>query len=85
LRILAAAKGVVMSQVISAVYKNGHFIPLTPVPGLRDDQAVELRITPSRKQPHSLSRFVGVIGQDEADELTGIIAEEFEKVNPDEW
>lgn len=74
-----------MSQVISAVYKNGHFIPLAPLPGLRDNQPVELRIQSPRKRPHPLSSFLGVIGKDEADELSGIAADEFEKVNPDEW
>jgi predicted DNA-binding antitoxin AbrB/MazE fold protein len=74
-----------MSQAITAVYKNGHFIPVIPVNGFRDNQPVELRIKLSRKNEHPLMRFVGIINDEEAAELSNIIEEEFEKVDLDEW
>lgn len=74
-----------MSQAITAIYKSGHFIPLVPVQGLQDNQAVKLNILVSQKKEHPLMRFAGSISDDEANELSKIIKEEFEKVNPDEW
>jgi len=74
-----------MSQTIAAVYKSGHFIPLMPVNDFKDNQPVELRIKLSQKKEHPLMRFVGIINDEEATELTNIIEEEFEKVNFDEW
>lgn len=74
-----------MSQAITAIYKSGHFIPLVPVQGLQDNQSVRLTVLPQKKKEHPLMRFVGSISNEEADELSRVIEEEFEKVNPDEW
>ena len=74
-----------MSHAISAIYKNGNFIPLIPVSGLQENQTVILSITTTRKKEHPLMRFVGAINESEANELSKIVEEEFEKVNPDVW
>jgi len=69
-----------MSQAISAIYQNGHFVPLLPVSGLLENQSVKLNIVVSRKKEHPLMRFVGVIDEKEAKELSKTVEEEFEKV-----
>lgn len=74
-----------MSQTISAVYKGGHFIPLIPLYDFKDNQPVELRIKSHQKKEHPLMRFVGIMNDEEATELSNIIEEEFKKVNADEW
>lgn len=74
-----------MSQAINAIYKGGHFVPLAPVQGVQDNQSVRLTILVSKKEEHPLMRFVGSISNEEANELSEVIQEEFEKVNSDEW
>jgi len=74
-----------MSHAITAIYKSGHFIPLVPVQGLEDNQAVRLSVLVSHKKEHPLMRFAGILSNDEANEFSKVVEEEFEKVNPDEW
>ena len=66
-----------MSQTIAAVQKSGS--------DFKDNQPVELRIKLRQKKEHPLMRFVGIMNDENATELSIIIEVEFEKVNSDEY
>jgi predicted DNA-binding antitoxin AbrB/MazE fold protein len=71
-----------MKTAIAAIYENGVFRPLQPLPDLRDRDQVHIII---EKQHSPLADCIGVLPDDAAAEMRLVIEREFEKVDADEW
>ncbi|MBI5676472.1 MAG: antitoxin family protein [Nitrospirae bacterium] len=74
-----------MPKTIEAIYKEGIIKPIKPIEGFEEDSIIKLKILthPEKKTP--VLKFAGILTDEEANEMTNIIKEEFEKINPDEW
>jgi predicted DNA-binding antitoxin AbrB/MazE fold protein len=72
-----------MQETIETVYENGVFRPLKPVAGIADHRRVTITIT--SVEPHPLADCVGIMPDEDADEMRRIIQDEFERVDPDDW
>ena len=73
------------SQTIEAVYENGIFRPVHPVAGLVEHSKVTLAIEYETQAVHPLTKFAGILSEEEAEEVQTILAEEFGKVDASGW
>jgi predicted DNA-binding antitoxin AbrB/MazE fold protein len=79
-----AEKESLMRETIDAIYERGVLRPLKPVPWLTENDSV--RITIVTEDGHrSLAACVGILPDEDADEMKKIVAAEFEEINSDEW
>jgi len=74
-----------MSKTIEAVYEEGIFRPIGAVKGLRKRQRVLITLGKPSKKKHPLADLCGILPDKDAAEMTKIIADEFEKVDINEW
>ncbi|MBO1351807.1 MAG: antitoxin family protein [Hormoscilla sp. GUM202] len=84
------------TQTIEAIYEGGVLRPLQTLSGLSEGGKVKITIAqPARSttddngtagdRPHPLLKFAGTIDDAEAAELQRIIADEFRKIDYNEW
>ncbi|MBC6424806.1 MAG: antitoxin family protein [Hormoscilla sp. SP12CHS1] len=86
------------TQTIEAIYEGGVLRPLQTLSGLSEGGKVKITIVqPARStaddngtagagdRPHPLLKFAGTIDDAEAAELQRIIADEFGKIDYNEW
>jgi len=73
-----------MTTTIEAIYENGMLRPLVPIQGLTEHEKVRVSIV-SGAAPHPLLKHCGTVPDDDTREIEKIIAEEFEKVDPNDW
>lgn len=73
-----------MKKIIHAIYENGVLKPLEPLEEIAENSEVELAIQypPVRE---ALKDVFGILPKEDADEMRKIVAEEFEKVDMNEW
>ncbi|MBM4086413.1 MAG: DUF104 domain-containing protein [Planctomycetes bacterium] len=76
---------VTMVQTIEAVYENGVLRPLSPLQGIEEHRRVKLTVEAEDRPRHPLADCVGILPDEDAEEMLRIIEEEFEKVDPREW
>jgi predicted DNA-binding antitoxin AbrB/MazE fold protein len=74
-----------MGKTFHAVYKGGILKPLDPIKGIKENEEVEITVSPLKRLPENILKFAGILNEAEADEMLKTVEEEFEKVNPDEW
>ena len=77
-------------QTVDAVYENGVLRPLTPLQGVPEHGAVRITVTAtvsieSDEAAHPLAPCVGILPNEDADEMRRAIEREFEGVDPNEW
>lgn len=73
-----------MTTTIEAIYENGVLRPVKPLEGVPEHSVVRLTINESSR-PHPLANCIGIMPDEDANEIRRIIDEEFSKVNPDDW
>lgn len=73
-----------MTTTIEAIYENGVLRPVKPLQGVPEHSVVHLTINESSK-PHPLANCIGIMPDEDANEIRRIINDEFSKVNPDDW
>jgi predicted DNA-binding antitoxin AbrB/MazE fold protein len=73
-----------MRQTIDAILDNGVLRPLEPLPWLPENRPVRVTIL-IEDQVRDVNDCVGTLPDADADEMRRIIADEFERVNPDDW
>jgi predicted DNA-binding antitoxin AbrB/MazE fold protein len=73
-----------MTTTIEAVYENGVLRPLVPIAGLNEHEKVRVSIQ-TGMAPHPLLKYCGTISDEDTREIEKIIADEFEKVDPNDW
>ena len=76
-----------MSQhkTVEAIYEKGVLRPLKPLEGITENSRVTVTIEYEEIKPHPLLKFAGILSDTEAMELSKLIEEEFEKVDPHAW
>jgi predicted DNA-binding antitoxin AbrB/MazE fold protein len=67
---------------LEAVYESGVLRPLRPL-NLPEHTRVRLIVEPAPEHP--LADCIGIMPNEDAEEMRRIIEQEFEQVNPDEW
>ncbi|UBF25827.1 antitoxin family protein [Kovacikia minuta CCNUW1] len=73
------------SQTIEAIYEDGVLRPLQVLAGLAEHSKVRLTIEDEKSSPHPLSKFAGILSDEEAREMQVMISEEFGKIDPNGW
>jgi len=73
------------SQTVEAVYEHGVLRPLKALEGFAEHSNVQITIQHEEITPHPLSRFAGILNDDEAAELRRIIEDEFERIDLNAW
>jgi len=74
-----------MPKTIEAIYKKGIIKPIKPIEGFEEDSIIKVRILTHPEKKNPILKFAGILTDEEANEMSNIIEEEFEKINPDEW
>lgn len=70
----------IQTQTMEAVYENGMLRLLEPLNGIEEKCKVKVTIEYENIITHPLAKFIGIITDEEADELKNIIETEFEKL-----
>ncbi len=73
-----------MQETIEAVYENGTLRLLKPLTWLKDHGRVTVTVR-AAEEAHRISDCIGIMPAGDADEMRAIIADAFEKVDPNEW
>ena len=60
-------------QKVEAIYENGVLRPLEPLEGFAEHCKVKITVDYEEMPPHPLARFVGILSDEEAQELRRII------------
>ena len=72
-----------MQKTVEAIYENGVFKPVEPVSGLPERSRVRVTFAPAETPPWA--DIVGIMPDEDAEEMRKIIDEEFSKVDPKDW
>ena len=71
-------------RTVDAIYENGVLRPLSPLDWLPEHGRVRLTVAVEGDK-HPLGPCIGSMPDDDAEEMSRIVREEFQQVNPDEW
>ena len=74
-----------MTARVEAIFENGVFRPLKPMKGIKDKSRVTVEVVSPDTAAHPLDGCIGVLSDEDANEMMRIVEEEFEKVDPREW
>lgn len=74
-----------MTRTIEALYENGVLRPLEPLEGVAEHSRVKLIVELKERSLHPLSDCIGILPDEDAQEMLRIIEDEFERVDADEW
>lgn len=74
-----------MHETFDAVYENGVFRPLEPVPQIDEHCRVKITVDVDESPKLTVHDCVGIMPDADAKELQEIISDEFEKVDLNEW
>jgi len=74
-----------MLKTIHAIYEHGVLRPVEPLEGITENANVEVTISLEKGVTQPLLRFAGILSEEEATSMMKIVADEFERINPDEW
>jgi predicted DNA-binding antitoxin AbrB/MazE fold protein len=70
-----------MTKTIEAIYEDGLLRPIQPLEGVADRSRV--RLTVEVAEP--LADCIGILSDEDAEEMRRIIEAEFERVRPEKW
>jgi predicted DNA-binding antitoxin AbrB/MazE fold protein len=73
-----------MEKTIEAIYENGVLRPTQPITGLAEHARVRVTVLSPVSTP-PWADCVGIMPDEDAREISRIIDEEFEKVDPNDW
>ena len=74
-----------MTKTINAIYEHGILRPLEPIEGIGENTEVEVSISIKKDAFSPITRFAGILSDEDASKMLRIVEEEFERVNLDEW
>jgi predicted DNA-binding antitoxin AbrB/MazE fold protein len=74
-----------MTRTVHAFYENGILRPLEPLEGVDEHSRVLVTIELAPRRLHPLADCVGILPDEDAKEMLGIIHEEFERVDAEDW
>lgn len=74
-----------MRKTVEAIYERGILRLLEPLEGLKEPCKVKITVEIAEPPVHPLSDCIGILPDDDAEEMRRIIEEEFERVNLSEW
>jgi len=73
-----------LTRTVEAIYENGVLRPLEPLEDLKEHEHVRITIETDGRD-HPLADCIGILPNEDAEEMRQIIEKEFEKVDPSEW
>lgn len=73
-----------MQQTLDAIYERGVLRPLGSIDWLKENSVVQITIR-HEDRAGPLAACIGILPDEDARELRQIIADEFERIDPDEW
>jgi predicted DNA-binding antitoxin AbrB/MazE fold protein len=73
-----------LTRTVEAVYENGVLRPLEPLEDLKEHERVRITIE-TDEGGHPLADCIGILPDEDAEEMRQIIEQEFEKVDLSEW
>ncbi|RIK64251.1 MAG: hypothetical protein DCC65_14640 [Planctomycetota bacterium] len=74
-----------MTRTVRALYENGVLKPLDSLGDLADHSHVRVTVESVETPAIGFAGCVGILSDQDADEMSRIIATEFEKVDDGEW
>lgn len=74
-----------MSERVEAIYENGLLRPLRPLTGVQEHHRVVVYVEDEEGNENPLAECVGILPDADAEEMSRIVEEEFEKVDLSEW
>jgi predicted DNA-binding antitoxin AbrB/MazE fold protein len=74
-----------MTHKIEAIFENGVFRPLQPLPHLAEHCHVEISVDVPGGNDGTVFRGPGILPDEDAAEMLRIIEQEFEQVDEREW
>ncbi len=74
-----------MAETVDAIYEGGVLRPIQPLRGIDEHSRVRITVEPARRPEHPLAGCIGILPDEDADDMRRAIQEEFEQVNPREW
>ncbi len=74
-----------MVQRIDAIYENGVLRPIDPLKGLPEHARVRVTVESATGNVADLADVLGALSDEAAAEMTKIVEDEFERVDPREW
>jgi hypothetical protein len=69
---------------VEAIFDNGVFRPLSPVPAIADQARVVLTVEPALGH-NPLATCFGILPESDAEEMKSAIEDAFEGIDLDEW
>ena len=76
--------GPMTHQTVEAVYAGGVLKPLRPLQGIAENGKVTVTVS-AAQAGRAIGDCAGILPDEDAKEMRGIVEAEFEQVNPDEW
>ncbi|MCK4659422.1 MAG: antitoxin family protein [Phycisphaerae bacterium] len=74
-----------MGRTINAIYEAGVLRPLQSLDGIAEHAQVRLTIENVEPAGNSLMDCIGILPDEDAEEIRRVVESEFEQVNPNEW
>ncbi len=72
-----------MRKTVEAIYEDGVLRPIEPLEGLTE--RCKVKVTVETMEPHPLSECIGILPDEDAEEMRRIVEQEFERVDLSEW
>ena len=73
-----------MKETLPAVYVDGVLRLDHPLDWLENNRQVRVTVV-AHDAPHPLDNCIGIMPDEDADEMRRIIADEFDRIDPDDW
>jgi predicted DNA-binding antitoxin AbrB/MazE fold protein len=70
---------------VEAIYEEGVLRPVQPLEGIAEHCRVRVTVEIDEAAAHPLADCVGILPDEDADEMLRIVQDAFERVDPDEW
>ena len=74
-----------MTRTVEAIFENGVFRPLEPLPELSDGATVHISVDVPVDRLARLRRCAGILPAEDAAEMLRVIEAEFERIDEREW
>ncbi len=74
-----------MTRTINAIYEGGVLRPLQSLEGIAEHTRVRVTVESIEREDNGLADCIGILPDDDAEEMRRIVEGEFEQVNLGEW
>lgn len=74
-----------MTQTVDAIYEGGVLRPVQPLAGLTERSKVRVTVEIEDPLPHPLADCIGILPDEDAEEMQRIMEDAFERINVDDW